>query len=37
MLLTEDHMDLAWLLATAAFFGGSWGLIYLFGRLQAKE
>lgn len=30
-------MDLAWLLAAAAFFGGSWGLIYLFGRLQTEE
>lgn len=30
-------MDIAWLVAATAFFGGCWGLVRLFGRLQAED
>lgn len=39
MLLIEEEsdMDIVWLLAGVAFFGGSYGLVLFFNRLSAED
>jgi hypothetical protein len=33
----ESEMDIAWILAGAAFFAGSCGLVHFFGSLRAED
>ena len=36
-VVEDSEMDILWLLAGIAFFGGSWGLVGIFGRLRAED